>query len=313
MSSFADLGVSRPVADALSKRGITAPFAVQRLVIEDVLDGHDVLVQSPTGSGKTLAFGVPLVDCIEADDRRAAALILAPTRELALQIVERAARRSPPPGRSRSPPSTAASGSRSRPSAPPAPTSSSPPPAGSRTCSSAAPSPSSDVRVLVIDEADRMLDMGFKPAVDRIVAADAQRSPDAVLLGHARGGGRQGRPRLHPRAAPPRPRAGRGRPGRGLAPLRPPRPRRQGRRPRRRARATPTAAARSSSSAPSTAPTAWSSACSSEQRRRGRDARQQDARTSATGRWRSSPRARSTPSSPPTSPPAGSTSRTSPT
>ena len=88
MSSFADLGVTRPVVDALSKRGITAPFAVQTLVLEDVLDGHDVLVQSPTGSGKTLAFGIPLVECIEADDRRPAALILAPTRELALQIVD---------------------------------------------------------------------------------------------------------------------------------------------------------------------------------------------------------------------------------
>ena len=65
MSSFADLGVTRPVVDALSKRGITAPFAVQTLVLEDVLDGHDVLVQSPTGSGKTLAFGIPLVECIE--------------------------------------------------------------------------------------------------------------------------------------------------------------------------------------------------------------------------------------------------------
>ena len=86
--SFAELGVSRPVVGALSKRGITAPFAVQELVIADVLAGRDVLVQSPTGSGKTLAFGVPLVDLIDASDRRPAALILAPTRELALQIVD---------------------------------------------------------------------------------------------------------------------------------------------------------------------------------------------------------------------------------
>ena len=64
--SFADLGVSEPVADALAERGIAAPFAVQELVIEDVLDGHDVLVKSPTGSGKTLAFGVPIVDMLEA-------------------------------------------------------------------------------------------------------------------------------------------------------------------------------------------------------------------------------------------------------
>src|SRR5215211_4629048 len=63
--SFADLGVSRPVADALAKRGIVAPFPIQKLVVEDVLSGRDVLVQSPTGSGKTLAFGVPLIDRLE--------------------------------------------------------------------------------------------------------------------------------------------------------------------------------------------------------------------------------------------------------
>ena len=47
--SFADLGVSRPVVGALAERGIHEPFAVQTLVIKDVLDGHDVLAQSPTG------------------------------------------------------------------------------------------------------------------------------------------------------------------------------------------------------------------------------------------------------------------------
>ena len=72
--NFADLGVSNAVASALAERGIETPFPVQRLVIEDVLAGRDVLVQSPTGSGKTLAFGVPLVDLIAADSRRPAAL-----------------------------------------------------------------------------------------------------------------------------------------------------------------------------------------------------------------------------------------------
>src|SRR5688500_8047127 len=86
--SFADLGVSRQVATALERRGITKPFPVQRLVIEDVLDGHDVLVQSPTGSGKTLAFGVPLVDSLPDDAEPGSALVLAPTRELAAQIVD---------------------------------------------------------------------------------------------------------------------------------------------------------------------------------------------------------------------------------
>ena len=86
--SFAELGVSRPVVDALSARGITAPFPVQRLVLEDLLAGHDVMCKSPTGSGKTLAFGIPIVERTAADARRPAALVLAPTRELAQQIVE---------------------------------------------------------------------------------------------------------------------------------------------------------------------------------------------------------------------------------
>src|SRR5690348_10625269 len=86
--SFADLGVSRPVVGALTKRGITAPFPIQKLVIEDVLAGRDVLVQSPTGSGKTLAFGLPIADLLAPNGRKPAALVLAPTRELATQIVD---------------------------------------------------------------------------------------------------------------------------------------------------------------------------------------------------------------------------------
>src|SRR3954454_21497449 len=86
--SFADLGISRPVVDALLKQGMSEPFAIQRLVIPDVLAGRDVLAKSPTGSGKTLAFAAPLIDRIDAQARRPAALVLAPTRELAVQIVE---------------------------------------------------------------------------------------------------------------------------------------------------------------------------------------------------------------------------------
>src|SRR3954468_24611063 len=86
--SFADLGVSQRVAAALARRGITTPFAIQGLVVEDVLDGHDVLAKSPTGSGKTLAFGIPLVEILEPGDPTPSALVLAPTRELAKQIQE---------------------------------------------------------------------------------------------------------------------------------------------------------------------------------------------------------------------------------
>jgi ATP-dependent RNA helicase RhlE len=167
--SFADLGVSRPVAGALAKRGITAPFAIQELVIADVLDGRDVLVQSPTGSGKTLAFGAPLADLIEPGDRRPAALILAPTRELALQIVDELRDLAAARALSVAPVYGGVGLERQAKRA------------ARAHIVVATPGRLEDllqrraftldhVRVLIIDEADRMLDMGFKPAVDRIVA-----------------------------------------------------------------------------------------------------------------------------------------------
>jgi superfamily II DNA/RNA helicase len=86
--SFAELGVSEPVVRALAARGVTTPFAIQSLVIADVLDGRDVLAKSPTGSGKTIAFAAPLVDGLDSNGPKQSALILAPTRELVSQIVE---------------------------------------------------------------------------------------------------------------------------------------------------------------------------------------------------------------------------------
>lgn len=89
--SFADLGVPSFVCDALDARGITTPFAIQAATIRDGLAGRDVLGRAPTGSGKTLAFGVPLIADIAARGRcrprRPAGLVLAPTRELADQIM----------------------------------------------------------------------------------------------------------------------------------------------------------------------------------------------------------------------------------
>jgi ATP-dependent RNA helicase RhlE len=168
--SFADLGVSDAVVVALARRGITEPFAVQRLVVEDVLAGADVLVKSPTGSGKTLAFGIPIAERIDANGPRPAALVLAPTRELASQIVDeiRAI------AHARALRVTAVYGG-----------------VGIVKQASAAarshvvvatPGRLEDllqrgaftldaIKLLVLDEADRMLDMGFRPAVDRIVAA----------------------------------------------------------------------------------------------------------------------------------------------
>ncbi len=88
LASFDQLGVSRPVAQALAMRGFTAPFAIQALVLPDALAGRDVLARSRTGSGKTLAFAVPIVERIQPDGRSPKALILVPTRELASQVAE---------------------------------------------------------------------------------------------------------------------------------------------------------------------------------------------------------------------------------
>jgi superfamily II DNA/RNA helicase len=170
--TFADLGVSEVVAGELAQHGIITPFAVQKLVIPDVLAGHDVLAQSPTGSGKTLAFGVPMVDRLKGTGARPSALVLAPTRELAIQIVDDLR----PIADARALSIAAVYG-------------------GAGIVKQARLAARADIlvatpgrlldlidrrhvslsriRLLVLDEADRMLDMGFRPVVDRIVKMTA--------------------------------------------------------------------------------------------------------------------------------------------
>ena len=84
--SFRELGVSRPVVDALAARKIESPFRIQELVLPDALAGLDVLARSPTGSGKTLAFAAPIAERIAPDGEIPSALVLVPTRELAVQV-----------------------------------------------------------------------------------------------------------------------------------------------------------------------------------------------------------------------------------
>lgn len=87
MTTFVELGVPAAIADALASKGITEPFPIQRLTLPDALAGRDVTGKAETGSGKTLAFGIPtLVRAERGAPRRPSALILAPTRELAIQI-----------------------------------------------------------------------------------------------------------------------------------------------------------------------------------------------------------------------------------
>jgi len=167
-ATFASLGVSEVVVNELAQRGIEKPFAVQSMVIPDVLGGHDVLAQSPTGSGKTLAFGVPMVERIKDSDARPSALVLAPTRELASQIVDDLR----PIAHARALSIAAVYGGagivkQAR-------------LAGRAHILVATPGRLMDlidrrdvslkqIRLLVLDEADRMLDMGFRPVVDKIV------------------------------------------------------------------------------------------------------------------------------------------------
>jgi ATP-dependent RNA helicase DeaD len=83
--TFDALSLSQPVRRALDELGFTQPTAVQYAAFEPASAGHDLIVQSRTGTGKTLAFGLPLVDRLISEDDGLSALILAPTRELALQ------------------------------------------------------------------------------------------------------------------------------------------------------------------------------------------------------------------------------------
>ncbi|MEM9135520.1 MAG: DEAD/DEAH box helicase [Actinomycetota bacterium] len=85
--TFVELGVAPPIAEALLARGIESAFPIQELTIEDALAGRDVCGKAKTGSGKTLAFGIPTVQLL-ADRPRGhlQAVMLVPTRELATQV-----------------------------------------------------------------------------------------------------------------------------------------------------------------------------------------------------------------------------------
>jgi superfamily II DNA/RNA helicase len=166
--SFRALGVSAEVAHALEQRGITTPFPIQALVLPDALAGLDVLAKAPTGSGKTLAFGLPIVERTRVADGLPSVLILVPTRELAAQVAGELELI----GKSKGLHAAAVYGG--------APIASQSKRARGAHVLIATPGRLQDlverrlvsldrVRVLILDEADRMLDMGFKPQVDKLV------------------------------------------------------------------------------------------------------------------------------------------------
>jgi superfamily II DNA/RNA helicase len=166
--SFRELGVSQPVVAVLAANSIDEPFRIQELVLPDALAGLDVLARAPTGSGKTLAFALPIVERTMPGDACPAALVLVPTRELAAQVTAELARLGKPKGLSVAATygglPLRAQANRAK---------------GAQILV-ATPGRLEDlaerrlidlsrVQTFILDEADRMLDMGFKPQVDRIV------------------------------------------------------------------------------------------------------------------------------------------------
>lgn len=89
MKSFIELGVPAKFADKLTARGITTPFEIQAAALPDGLAGHDVCGEAPTGSGKTIAFGLVLaVRLQKSKPGQPGGLVLVPTRELAIQVAK---------------------------------------------------------------------------------------------------------------------------------------------------------------------------------------------------------------------------------
>jgi superfamily II DNA/RNA helicase len=167
MQSFSQLGVPAHIVRTLAERDICEPFPIQTQVLGPAFAGRDVLAKAPTGSGKTLSFAIPIVERLDPSEKGPNALVLVPTRELAAQVAMEFAALA----ERRLNVASAYGGV--------------PLQAQAKRCRSAhvliaTPGRLNDllerglvrlegVRVLVLDEADRMLDMGFKPQVDRIV------------------------------------------------------------------------------------------------------------------------------------------------
>jgi superfamily II DNA/RNA helicase len=180
-TTFAQLGLPEPLVRALAKRKVTEPFPVQETTIPDALAGRDVSGKAPTGSGKTLAFGLPLLANVnQARPNRPKALILAPTRELAEQIKQELAPLAKAVHRyvfaiyggvSYGPQRSALRNGIDVLVATPG---------RLEDLMEQRSVDLRDVEIVVVDEADRMADMGFMPAVRRIL--DHTTNPRQTLL-----------------------------------------------------------------------------------------------------------------------------------
>lgn len=179
-NTFTSLGLCDQLVQALARSQIAQPFPIQTSAIPDALDGRDIRGKAPTGSGKTLAFGLPLLSRVDkAASNRPRALVLAPTRELAEQIskdlsplakvVERkvfaiygGVGYGPQKNALRNGVDVLVAT-----------------PGRIEDLIQQRLADLSDVEIVVVDEADRMADMGFLPAVQRILD---QTKPDRQTL-----------------------------------------------------------------------------------------------------------------------------------
>ncbi|HPF74314.1 MAG TPA: DEAD/DEAH box helicase [Xanthomonadaceae bacterium] len=179
--SFESLGLSPARLSALAELGYAEPTPIQQSAIPLVLAGHDLMAGAQTGTGKTAAFALPLLDRLEADNRRAGpkqarVLVLTPTRELALQVHESFREYAGTSGanKSRLKSATVFGGVGMQPQVQAL--------RGGLDVLVACPGRLIDhmqqrtvdlsgVEYLVLDEADRMLDMGFLPSIKRILGA----------------------------------------------------------------------------------------------------------------------------------------------
>jgi superfamily II DNA/RNA helicase len=170
-TTFGDLGVSDVFVAALEAQGILAPFPIQELTIPLCLKGADVIGQARTGTGKTLAFGLPLLESVAAGAGHVQALVVTPTRELCVQVAADLAEAGTTAGVSVL---TVYGG---------VPLDPQRDALRAREVDVVVGTPGrlldhvrrghlrlGEVRMLVLDEADRMLDMGFIPDIERIVS-----------------------------------------------------------------------------------------------------------------------------------------------
>lgn len=86
MTNFTELGLSKPLVSALIEKSYHQPTDIQQKAIPSILEGLDIMASAQTGSGKTAAFALPIIECLQFPDQRPRALVLVPTRELALQV-----------------------------------------------------------------------------------------------------------------------------------------------------------------------------------------------------------------------------------